>query len=152
MSDPIVFESATPRFALPLLFAGQAQREFYVNEALARTDLLLHCAIEGETSVPPEAPTPGQTWLVGSAPNGAFAAHAGSLACWTGGGWRFAAPRDGLRVFDQQMAAFLLFHGGWRRCVKPATPSGGATIDSELRLAFDSLIEKLLEAGVFATS
>ncbi len=62
MSDPIVFETATAKFELPLLFAGQAQKEFFVNEALSRADLLLHCAIEGETAAPPPAPQAGQVW------------------------------------------------------------------------------------------
>ena len=33
---------ATPRWALPQLFAGQAQKEVFHNEALARIDMLLH--------------------------------------------------------------------------------------------------------------
>ena len=152
MSDPIVFESATPRFALPMLFPGQAQREFFVNEALTRADLLLHATIEGEVASPPPSPSLGQTWLVAASPSGVFAGHAGSLAGWTGDGWRFIAPRDGLRVFDRPNAAFRLYRGGWWRPVGPAAPAGGSTVDTELRTAFASLIEKLLEAGVFATS
>ena len=152
MSDPIVFETATTRFALPLLFSGQAQKEFFVNEAAARTDLLLHAAIEGEIAAPPAAPQPGQVWLVAASPSGLFAGHAASLAGWTGNGWRFVLPRDGLRVFDRSNAAFRLYRGGWRRQVAPSAPSAGTTIDVEARAAVVLLVERLVDAGVFAAS
>ena len=32
----------TPRWALPFLFAGQAQKEMFHNEALVRIDALVH--------------------------------------------------------------------------------------------------------------
>lgn len=152
MSDPIVFETATARFELPLLFAGQAQKEFFVNEALSRADLLLHCAIEGETAAPPAAPLAGQVWLVATSPTGLFAGRAGSLAGWTGDGWRFVLPHDGLRVFDRGNAAFRLYGGGWRRQIVPIAPSGGAVIDAEARGAIALMLERLMQAGVFATS
>ena len=152
MSDPIVFDTATARFALPLLFAGQAQKEFFVNEALTRADLLLHAAIEGETATPPAAPQAGQVWLVAASPTGVFAGHAGALAGWTGDGWRFVAPRDGLRVFDRGNGAFRLYRGGWQRQVAPAAPSGGSTVDAEVRAALALLAARLIDAGVFAAS
>ena len=40
MSDPIRLDGATARFDLPLLFAGQAQKEVFVNQALAVIELL----------------------------------------------------------------------------------------------------------------
>ena len=40
MSLPVDFDTATARHGFPMLVAGQAQKEFFVNEALARIDAL----------------------------------------------------------------------------------------------------------------
>lgn len=151
MSDPIQFETVTPRFALPLLFAGQAQKEFFVNEALLRADLLLHCVVEGRTQTPPAAPTAGQAWLVGEAPEGAFVGHGDAIAGWTNDGWRFVAPRDGLRVFDRSEICFRLYSAGWRLPASPAPATGGAVVDTEARAAIASILGALAEAGLVAT-
>lgn len=152
MSDPIIFDSATVRFELPLLFAGQAQKEFFFNEALTRTDLLLHAAIESEIAAPPTTPAVGSVWLVAASPTGAFAGHAHSLAGWTSGGWRFVVPTNGLRVFDKEIAAFRLYRGGWHKQVAPPEPIGGTAIDLEARASIAAILEKLVDAGVFATN
>ncbi|MDP3676240.1 MAG: DUF2793 domain-containing protein [Novosphingobium sp.] len=151
MSDPITFDSTTPRLALPLLFAGQSQKEFTVNEALLRTDLVLHCTVEGEVAVPPANPLAGQAWLVGANPTGAFAGHAAAIAGFTSGGWRFVAARTGLRVYDKSSPGFRHYTNAWQRCVAPATPVGGTTIDQEARTAIASIVEKLIAAGILAT-
>jgi hypothetical protein len=150
MSEPIQFESATPRFALPLLFAGQAQKEFFVNEAMLRADLLLHCVIEGETQTPPGEPAVGQAWLVGDPPAGAFAGHAHAIAGWTSNGWRFVPPREGLQVFDRSHQCFRLYAAGWRLPASPAAPTGGTTVDVQARAAIAELVMGLVAAGVLA--
>ena len=152
MSDPLAFDPEMPRFALPLLFAGQAQKEFFVNEALLRADLLLHCAVEGETNTPPVAPKSGQAWLVGDAPDGDFAGHAATIAGWSDAGWRFVAPRDGLRIFDAASRSFRVYADGWRHGVSPPAPSGGAVVDIEARAVLSALLLALAQAGVLATS
>ena len=63
MSEPL-FDSRTPRLDLPLLFAGQSQKEGFVNEISARLDALLGLAIEGELAAAPPAALDGQSWLV----------------------------------------------------------------------------------------
>ena len=152
MSDPITFDSVTPRLALPLLFAGQAQKEFTVNEALLRADLALHCTIEGEVAAPPANPLAGQAWLVAADPTGAFAGHAAAVAGFTANGWRFIAARPGLRVYDKMSLCFRHYTDFWQRCVVPTTPTGGTTIDQEARTAFGNLLAKLVSAGVLAAS
>jgi hypothetical protein len=149
MTDPISFSTTSPRFALPLLFAGQSQKELTVNEALLAADILLHPAIEAVVTAPPGTPMPGHCWLVGSGATGAFAGHTDHIAAWCEGGWRFVAPREGMRVYDISASAHRLFAAGlWRLAVAPTSPTGGVVIDSEARTAITAVIAALRSSGV----
>jgi len=148
MSDPVTFLSATARFALPNLFPGQAQKEFFVNEAWARLDAALHPAIEAELAAPPADPVEGRTWLVASDASGDWSGHAGQLAAWQSGGWLFVAPVDGMTLFDRSTGGSLAFFGIWQRLTAPADPTGGTTVDGEARAAIVSLIATLRSAGL----
>ena len=148
MSDPLTFDSATPRLALPLLFVGQAQKEAFVNEALSLVDGLLHCAVEAVLNTPPPAPLDGQAWLVGTSPTGAWSGKAGHLALRQGGNWLFAPPRDGMRVLDRSTGQDRRYHDEWRAPSVPAAPTGGTTIDAEARTAIAGIIASLREAGL----
>lgn len=148
MSDPISFAGASPRHGLPYLFAGQAQKEFYVNEAHAIADMLLHPAIEGEQDDPPASPQEGQCWLVGALPSGEWEDHGGKIACRQEAAWLFASPRDGMRVFDKAAGQEMFYLGGWHKAVAVAEPSGGSAVDAEARTAIAGLIAALVSAGV----
>lgn len=150
MSDPIVFDPSSPRFGLPLLFAGQAQKEAFVNEAHALTDALLHSAIEGIASAPPTTPAEGTSWLVGASPSGAFAGQAGKLACRQAGNWLFVTPRDGMRLLNRATGQEIRYFGAWQTPVRPAAASGGSVVDSEARAAIGAIIATLESAGVIA--
>ena len=152
MSDPIVYDSASPRFGLPFLFAGQAQKEAFVNEAHALTDALLHCAIEGEAAAPPASPTDGTSWLVGASPTGDWTGQAGKIACRQAGNWIFVPPRDGMRLLDRSNGQERRYNGGWAAPSAPADPTGGTTIDAEARTAIAALIAALRTAGVFPSA
>ena len=152
MPDPIAFDSASPRFALPLLFAGQAQKEIYVNVALALVDALLHGAIEGTANAPPSVPVDGTCWLVGSAPTGDWAGASGKLAARQGGTWLFIAPRDGIRLLNRATGQDVLYSGGWKFPARPSTPAGGTTIDNEARTAIGQIISALATAGLIPAS
>ena len=149
MADPISYQSNTPRYKLPNLFAGQAQKEFFVNEVHTLTDILLHPAIEAELNDPPASPANGTCWLVGPGAGGEWGEHSGELASWQSGDWLFVTPAEGLRIRDNSTGGMLYFDGSWRRLVAPAEPNGGNTIDSEARLAIGNLIATLRTAGVF---
>lgn len=148
MSEPLSFDNASPRFALPYLYAGQAQKEFYVNEALAITDALLHCAIEGTAASPPGTPVDGQNWRVAIGATGDWAGHDGQIACRQSGAWRFVTPRDGMRVFDRFSGASWLYADGWTMPASISPPTGGSNVDAEARAALAQLINALKMGGI----
>ena len=150
MSD--LFDSTSPRFGLPLLFAGQAQKETFVNEAHALADMLMHCAIHGESEAPPADPAEGDAWLVGTDPAGAWAGQAGKLAGWQGGNWLFVTPRRGMRVFDLAAGQDRRYAGEWLAPDAPPVPAGGGVIDAEARAAIAALVAAMQQSGIFATS
>jgi hypothetical protein len=161
-------DATTPRLALPLLQAGQAQKEIAHNEALALLDLAVHGAVVAAgANVPPAAPQPGQCWIIGPAPEGAWAGQAKSVAGWTEGGWRFLPPREGMRLWAGRAAGFLQFSEGvWRlgeafgkvfvegvQVVGPqmpniAEPTGGTGVDGEARAAIVAVLEALRHHGL----
>jgi hypothetical protein len=157
------------RFALPLLQPGQAQKEVFHNEALTAVDLLLEAAVENAPSnVPPALPEVGQCWIVAAGATGAWAGKEGRIAGWTAGGWRFIEPQPGTRVWNKAAGLWLHWDGsGWSDGGLPAaalivagqqvvgsrqpaipSPSGGTTIDSEVRAAVGSIIVALRTHGL----
>jgi hypothetical protein len=148
MIEPVQYPSETPRYALPLLFAGQTQKEFFVNAALSLCDTLLHPVVEGEASSPPAEPADGEGWLVGADADGEFAGRSGELAFRQQGQWLFISPKDGMRVLDRSSGQAILRHGNWRRVDPVMAPNGGAVIDAEARQALDALIAALVTVGI----
>ncbi len=157
------------RFALPYLSAGQAQKEVTHNEALAIIDMLLHARAESAAlAAPPGVVADGACWIVAAGGSGAWAGHDGDLACRTSGGWRFVAPRAGMRVAVADDGLTLVhdgagwgvdpvqpdgFHLGGERIIGPragavADPSGGGVIDSEARAALTQLLGILRDHGL----
>jgi hypothetical protein len=149
MPDPIAFSSTAPRFALPLLFAGQSQKEMTFNEAILLVDFLLQPVIEGTTSTVPSAPTPGQCWIINSSASGIFAGKANQIAAWGEGGWRYIAPKEGMRVYDRAQTGHRIYRGGaWRTPTMPIAPTGGTTIDVQARSAIIAIIDAMRDAGI----
>lgn len=163
--------SETARWALPLLEAGQAQKEMTHNEALAVLDLLQGASVEQVgLDTPPPSPTTGQCWVIGSTPTGAWAGRAGALAGWTAGGWRFVGPREGMAVWSHSDGCSATYAAGaWRigrligtevvigglsvigaRRAAVAAPAGGGVVDGEARAAIGVLIATMAGHGLIA--
>lgn len=162
----------TDRLELPLLSAGQAQKEQTHNEALTRLDVLAQPVVQAiaPASVP-SSPQPGQCWIVGNGAAGAWSGKDGSIACWTQGGWRFAEPFDGMIVWNLADSLPATRVGGaWETGVvranslrivgvqvvgqrQPAisAPAGGTTIDAEARSAIASMLSAMRTHGLIST-
>jgi len=164
MSDDL-----SPRLALPLLNAGQAQKEITHNEALTLLDLLTQAVVVAVgVNVPPEGPVPGQCWIVGPAPEGAWSGYAQALAGWSDSGWRFCLPVPGMCVWSLADGAQLRFEddrwsigmvraagldvGGMQvvgaRQSAVAEPTGGTVIDVEARTAIAGVLAALHTHGL----
>jgi hypothetical protein len=161
----------TTRWGLPMLHAGQAQKELFHNEALTLIDMLLHgVAQSADVAVPPGAPDAGQCWIVAAGASGAWAGQAGAVAMWTIGGWRFVAPQPGLALFVIDRGHAMVHDGGgWQdaalqadalyldgvkvvgeQSAAIAAPSGGATVDAQARAAITDILTALRDHGLIA--
>lgn len=142
----------TPRFAMPLLAAGQAQKEVTHNEALTLIDLALCAQVEAVGgSVPPASPEPGQCWIVGASPGGAWTGEDHALAGWTAGGWRFVQlPVHASVAVRSSGRRWQRGEAGWTAAPSILPPSGGAVVDGECRAALTALVAALTAQGLVA--
>jgi Protein of unknown function (DUF2793) len=162
----------TDRLNLPLIASGQAQKEMTHNEALAALDIAVQPVVEAlSVDVPPVSPAPGQCWIVGAAPVGAWSADAQALAGWTLSGWRFVTPRAGWTAWVKASGLAARYDGVlWSEGVLTAArieigstqvvatqqvaienPVGGAVIDSEARATLSSILNGLRSHGLIAS-
>lgn len=164
--------TVTPRFALPFLEPGQAQKELFHNEALQTLDVLAGAAVEElPRTAAPASPVVGSCYIVAASPTGAFAGQAGKLAAFTSGGWRFVAPVEGLTVHVRSSAVEACYRAGaWEvgqvrgdrlliggqqvvssQAAAIAAPGGGLTADAEARTAIAQILAALRQHGLIAT-
>lgn len=162
----------TPRFALPLLAAGQAQKDVWHNEALTLLDCIVQPVVQAVAPpTVPVSPVAGQCWIVGPSPSGDWAGRPNQIACWTANGWRFVAPVAGMTCLLASDFVPVRFNGtGWiigdvaalrllvngvqlvgARQPAIAAPSGGTTIDAESRIALASILAALRTHGLIST-
>jgi Protein of unknown function (DUF2793) len=160
---------SSPRFGLPFILPGQAQKELFHNEALLRVDAALSPVVEGgPTAEPPANPGEGQCWIVAVGGLGAWSGRDHSLAAWSEGGWRFVVPPPGMTAWNRADGVPMQWDGGaWsdgtlicsglvvagQRVVaerRPAvpSPSGGTIIDVEARAAINAVIATLMSHGL----
>lgn len=108
--------STTPRLALPIMEASQAQKHVTHNEALVRLDAAVQLSVaDRDLAAPPPAPTTGSRYLVAAGASGAWVGGEGAVACERDGAWDLLAPRAGWFCWVED-ESLLLVHDGtaWR--------------------------------------
>ena len=162
---------ATTRLGLPLLAAGQAQKELTHNEALARLDVAVQASVVAVgVATPPAAPAPGEAWIVGAGAGGAWTGQAGAIAAWTAAGWRFVGAREGMTAWSIADRRDVRYSGGaWTigelrgsrvtidgvkvvgaRGAAIAAPTGGTTVDKEAPATIGAVLAMLRGHGLIA--
>lgn len=163
---------ATERLSLPMLIPGQAQKEFFHNEALHILDAIVAGAVEEPPrDEPPALPASGQCYLVGSNPVDDWSDYPTHVAVFSEAGWRFVAPVAGMSLLVKSSGTFATYgSGGWEtgtlrasrvvldgeqvvgpRLAAVADPAGGSTIDAEARLTLEQILSVLRLHGLIAT-
>jgi hypothetical protein len=103
----------TQRWALPLLAAGQAQKEITHNEALLAIDRWLHAAVVSRAATaPPETATPGDCHIVGPDAVGEWQGQQAALAMFDGFGWTLSQPRTGCLAWVCDERLLVIFDDG----------------------------------------
>mgnify|MGYP001109503994 CR=1 FL=1 len=141
----------TPRLGVPLLAAGQAQKDITHNEALLLLDAAIAPAVLGTAASPPADPAEGDCWLVAAAATGAWLGADDSLAVYTAGGWRYCTLPLGAMLFDQSSGTRLVRDiSGWVAPGVVPIPTGGTVVDTEARAALSALLTALVQTGLIA--
>jgi hypothetical protein len=147
----------TARYGLPLLVAGQGQKEITHNEALLLLDAAVSCVVERRDLLePPIAPLAGQCWLVPAGASFEWEGRAGQIATWTEGGWRYLPLPEGAALYVKVGGERLRRMGGsWQAdglsgapLAQISGPAGGVTIDSEARAAVNAILERMRTLGL----
>lgn len=150
----------TARHGMPLLVAGQGQKDVTHNEALLCLDALaVPVAESADLAEPPVSRVEGQCWLVADGAVGEWLGKSGKFALWTAGGWRFLNLPEGGSVYVKSNGRLMRKLQGqwaterWTGVVGSAIPlpSGGAVADVQARAAIASLIQQLATAGLLAS-
>lgn len=164
--------SATTRLGLPLLAAGQAQKELIHNEALLLLDALVAANVEEPPrAAPPAAPAVGSCYILAGSPTGAWSGHPNALASFSSAGWRFIAPVEGMTVHVRSSGVAAAYrNGGWEvglisaaalriggqqvvgaQAAAIAGPAGGISVDAQCREAVQLILEAMRRHGLIAT-
>ncbi len=159
----------TARLTLPLIAAGQSQKEVTHNEMVALVDVLAQAVVMGRSATPPVAPQPGQCWAVAADAGGDWQAREGAIAQWSANGWLFVPGFEGLAVWSLADARTLRLRAGvWTDAADVGAlriggrqvvgaqqppirdPAGGSVVDTSSRTAISAILVILRAHGLIS--
>ena len=135
-------------------------------------DRLVGGVIEGAASAaPPATPSADGLYAIATGATGAWVGQDGMLGAFSASGWRFITPVEGMRLIERasgqewrrtgtgwetgRVQAHELYVDGVKvvgtRATPIAAPSGGGTIDVEVRAGLNSVLAALRAHGLIAT-
>ena len=129
---------------------GQAQKEFYVNQALTILDALEQRTVAGSMSQPPANAGEGACYRVTAPASDQWSGHTDHIAIRISESWHFVVPAEGMMMFDRAAGYWLCFRAAWENAPALGVPSGGTVIDVEARAALAQLIAGLRSIGLVA--
>lgn len=101
----------THNLGITLLEQAQAQKEVTINQAIAVLDAAFNLSVlDKDLATPPASPAAGDSYLIASAPTGAWAGKANYVTYYDSG-WRFIAPKEGLTIWVADETAEYRYSG-----------------------------------------
>jgi hypothetical protein len=120
----------TPRLALPVIEAAQAQKHVTHNEALVLLDALVQLGVESRTlAIPPALPAEGACYIPAAGASDDWSGWDGNIACYSGGGWLRIVPAPGCKAWLRDERLTLTYEDGvWRDGVALTAHGGRVTL------------------------
>lgn len=146
----------TARLAIPLIAAGQSQKDVTHNEAVLALERLTALSVVSDTAVsPPASPADGGVWIVPAAGVAGWGQAAGTLMHRDQEAWLAVPPQRGQMAFVSDSARLVVHAGGRWKTVRqmdapqqPALPVGGAIVDAEARAMLAAIMDILALHGL----
>lgn len=159
--------TTSPKLGVPYLASMQGTPEITHNEAIALLAGILHGVIDKGVNTPAVGPADGDSYIVGTAPTGAWAGRENCIAVFVTNAWRFlpgddsagtpiamGTAQEGLRVWVNDENLFYVWAGGvWSTSTGAAavdisfSPTGGIAATNVQTMGAELDSEKVAKAG-----
>jgi hypothetical protein len=112
--------TSSPNLVLGYIASSQAQKEVTHNAALNDLDFLAKTsALDHTLNTPPASPNPGDAYIIGPSPTGAWAGLANNIAGYYAG-WQVKPPVAGWTAWTRNDSRLLYYNGSaWALLTTP---------------------------------